>query len=68
MRQGLTVNVIAIWPVPVAARSKTCCECFVSSGRSLCDEIVTRPGESTRLCRVICRNIKNESAMARVGP
>jgi hypothetical protein len=46
-------------PVPVAARSKAlvcsrspaaCCKCCVLSGRGLCDELITRPEESYRLC------------------
>jgi len=32
-----------------------CCECCVSSGRGLCDELITRPEESYRLwCVVAC--------------
>ena len=32
-----------------------CCECFVLSGRGLCDELITRPVESYRLwCVVVC--------------
>jgi len=32
-----------------------CCECCVLSGRGLCDEIITRPGESyRRWCVVEC--------------
>jgi hypothetical protein len=30
-----------------------CCECYVLSGRSLCDELITRPDESYRLWRVV---------------
>ena len=31
------------------------CECCVSSGRGLCDELITRPEESYRLwCVVVC--------------
>ena len=30
-----------------------CCECCVLSGRGLCDELVTRPEESYRLCCVV---------------
>jgi len=26
-----------------------CCECFVLSGRGLCNELITRPEESCRL-------------------
>ena len=41
------------------------------SGRGLCDELITRLEESYRLwCIVVCDlgNLKNEEAMARVGP
>jgi len=32
-----------------------CCECCVLSGRSLCDELITRPEKSYRLwCVVVC--------------
>jgi len=32
-----------------------CCECRVSSGRGLCDELITRPEESYRLwCVIVC--------------
>jgi hypothetical protein len=32
-----------------------CCECYVFSGRGLCDELITRPEESYRLwCIVVC--------------
>jgi hypothetical protein len=30
-----------------------CCKCCVLSGRGLCDELITRPGESYRLCCVV---------------
>jgi len=42
----------------------------VSSGRGLCDELITRPEESYRLwCVVVCdlENHVNEEAMAHVG-
>jgi hypothetical protein len=47
-----------------------CCECYVLSGRGLCDELITRPEESYRLWCVVVRdleNLKNEEAMTRVG-
>jgi len=40
-----------------------CCECFVLSGRGLCDELITRPEDSYRLwCVVVCdlENLMNE--------
>jgi len=30
-----------------------CCECCVLSGRGLCEELITRPEESYRLCCVV---------------
>jgi hypothetical protein len=41
----------------------------VLSVRGLCDELITRPEESYRLCFVVCNleNLKNEEAMTRVG-
>jgi hypothetical protein len=30
-----------------------CCECRVLSGRGLCDELITRPEKSYRLCGVV---------------
>ena len=52
-----------------AGGSDVCLLC-VLSGRGLCDGLITRPEESYRLwCVVACaRNLKNEEAMARVGP
>jgi len=47
-----------------------CCECCVLSGRGLCDELITRPEESYRLCYVVVcdlENLKNLEAMIRVG-
>ena len=46
-----------------------CCDCCVLSGRGLCDELITRPEESYRLCCVdVCdlENLMNEEAMVRV--
>ena len=47
-----------------------CCECRTLSGRGLCDELITPPEKSYRLWCVVVRsrNLKNEEAMARVGP
>jgi hypothetical protein len=48
-----------------------CCECRVLSGRGLCEELITRPEESYRLCCVVVcdleKNLVNEDAMTRVG-
>jgi hypothetical protein len=45
-----------------------CCECYVLSGRGLCDGLITRPEESYRLwCVIVCdqETSKNEEAKAR---
>jgi len=45
-------------------------ECCLLSGRSLCDELITRPEESYRLwCVVVCdlENRMNEEAVAHWG-
>ena len=38
--------------IPPVAWMLVCCECCVLSDRDLCHELITRPGESYRLCRV----------------
>jgi len=41
--------------IPPGAWTLVCCECYVLSGRGLCDELITRPEESYRLwCAVVC--------------
>jgi hypothetical protein len=47
-----------------------CCVCWGLSGRSLCDELITRPDESYRMWRVVlCDEGTSwyEEAIARVG-
>src|SRR5215475_7658370 len=39
--------------IPPGAWILVCCECRVLSGRGLCDELITRPEESYRLCCVV---------------
>ena len=39
--------------IPPGAWMSVSCECCVLSGRGLCDELITRPGESYRLCCVV---------------
>ena len=39
--------------IPPRAWIFVCCECRVLSGRGLCDELITRPEESYRLCCVV---------------
>ena len=40
--------------IPPGAWIFVCCECRVLSDRGLCDELITRPEESYRLCCVVC--------------
>src|SRR5215475_3773827 len=39
--------------IPSGAWIFVCCDCRVLSGRGLCDELITRPEESYRLCCVV---------------
>ena len=39
--------------IPPGAWIFVCCECRVLSGRGLCDELITRPEQSYRLCCVV---------------
>ena len=39
--------------IPPGAWIFVCCECRVLSGRGLCDELITLPEESYRLCCVV---------------
>jgi hypothetical protein len=41
-----------VW-IPPGAWIFVGCECRVLTGRGLCDELITRPGESYRLCCVV---------------
>jgi len=46
------------------------CDCFVLSGRDLCNELITRPEESYRLWCVVVgdlENLKNEEAVTYFG-
>ena len=44
--------------IPPAAWIFVCFECRVLSGRGLCDELITRPEESYRLCCVVVRDLE----------
>ena len=47
-------NLLRSWVrIPPGAWVFVCCECRVLSGRGLCDELITRPEESYRLCCVV---------------
>ena len=44
--------------IPPGAWIFVCCECRVLSGKGLCDELITRPEESYRLCCVVVRDLE----------
>ena len=44
--------------IPPGAWIFVCCECRVLSGRGLCDELITRPEESYRLCCVVVYDLE----------
>ena len=51
---GRAAGLLRSWVrIPTGAWIFVCCECRVSSGRGLCDELITRPEESYRLCCVV---------------
>ena len=53
--------------IPSGAWMFVCCECCVLSGRGLCDELITRPEESYRLCCVVLCDLET-SRMRRPWP
>jgi hypothetical protein len=55
-RRSATAHLLRSWiRISPGAWMFVCCECFVLSGRGLCDELITRPAESYRLwCVVVC--------------
>ena len=54
-RRSAAARLLRLWVrIPPGAWMFTCCECCVLSGRGLCDELITRPEESYRLCCIGC--------------
>ena len=52
--RSATADLLRSWVrIPPGAWIVDCCECRVLSGRALCDELITRPEESYRLCCVV---------------
>ena len=53
-RRSSAARLLRLWVrIPPGAWIFVCCECCVLSGRDLCDELITRPGESYRRWRVV---------------
>ena len=50
----MAARLLRLWVrIPPGAWIFVCCECRVLSGRGLCDELITRPEESYRMCCVV---------------
>ena len=53
-RRSSSARLLRLWVrIPPGARIFVCCKCCVLSGRGLCVGLITRPGESYRLWRVV---------------
>ena len=67
----MAARLLRLWVrIPPGTWMFICCECCVLSGRSLCDEMITRPEEFYRLwCVVVCdlENLVNKEALAHWG-
>ena len=51
---GRAARLLRSWVrIPPGAWIFVCCKCRVLSGRGLCDELITRPEKSYRLCSVV---------------
>jgi hypothetical protein len=57
----LLISWVRIYP---GAGIFVCCECRVLSGRGLCDELITRTGESYRLCCVVVCDLETSRMCA----
>ena len=54
MRRSAAARPLRSWVrIPPEAWMFVCCECCVLSGRGLCDELITHPEDSYRLCCVV---------------
>jgi len=59
-RRSTAARLLGFWVrIPPGAWMFVFCECFVLSGRGLCDELITRPEESYRLCSVVVCDLEN---------
>ena len=66
--RSMAARLLRSWVrIPPGAWMFVCCECCVLSGRGLCDELITRPEESYRLCWVIVCDLET-SRMRRPWP
>jgi len=67
-RRSAAVRLLRLWVrITPGAWMFVCCDCCVLSGRGLCDELITRPEESYRLCCVVVCDLET-SWMRRPWP
>jgi hypothetical protein len=50
----VVIGLLRLWVRIPQGAWMCCCECCVLSRRGLCDELITRPEKSSRLCCVVC--------------
>jgi len=66
--RSTAARLLRLWVrFPPGAWKFVCCECYVLSGRGLCDELITSPEESYRLWCVIVGDLET-SRMRRPWP
>jgi hypothetical protein len=56
MRRSAAAHLLRLWlQIPPGTYISVYCECWILSGRGLCDELITHPEESYQLwCVVVC--------------
>ena len=60
-RRSAAARLLRSWVwIPPGTWIFVCCECFVLSGRGLCDELITRPEESYRLWCVVVSDLEKK--------
>jgi hypothetical protein len=60
-----TAHLLRSWVrIPPGAWIFVCCECRVLSGRGLCDELITRPEDSYRLCCIVVCDLETSRICA----
>ena len=58
-RRSAAARLLRLWVlIPPGAWMSVCCECCALSGRGLCDELITRPEESYRMCCVVVGDLE----------
>ena len=58
-RRSATAYLLRLWVrIPPGAWMFVCSECYVLSGRGLCDELITRPEESYRMWCILVSDLE----------